>query len=444
MKIEDFKNKRVTVMGLGLHSGGVGVVRFLNRVGSKILVTDLKSKDELKESIDELKDVPVKYVLGQHRVEDFKNTDMIIKNPAVPENSKHLAVARENKVPIETEMGIFFELCPATIIGVTGTKGKSTTAYLISKILKKRQKDVFLGGNIRISALANLDKIKKTSLVVLELSSWQLQGLQKHKKSPQVAVITCLMPDHLNRYKNMEEYIADKKLIFQFQKPNDFLLLNQEDPIVNDFGKEAKSQVIYYHAQQEIEGIHLRGKHNLVNIAAATAIGKLFKISEKKINQVISKFHGLRHRLEFVREINDVFYYNDSASTVPEATIAAINSFDKPIISEGNKVPSEARVLILIAGGVDKNLDYSEMAKLINKKVKFLILLPGDATEKLKTQSLRLKTIEVGNMKQAVEQAKRVAEKGDIVLLSPGAASFNLFKHEFDRGDQFRKYVLEL
>ena len=216
MRFKNFKNKKIVVMGLGLHGGGVGVARFFAKQGARVLVTDLRKKAELKESLEKLKDWPIKYVLGKHRSEDFKNQDLIIKNPAVPNQSKYCQIAQRNGIPIETDIGLFFELCPAPIIGVTGTKGKSTTASLIAQILKsakggKRPK-VVLAGNIRTSVLDQLPRIKKNSRVVLELSSWQLEGLAKHKKSPHLAVMTNFKPDHLNRYQNLKEYFQAKKL----------------------------------------------------------------------------------------------------------------------------------------------------------------------------------------------------------------------------------------
>jgi len=262
-------------MGLGLHGGGVGAAEFFARAGAKVTATDLRTKRQLKESIEKLRRLKIKYVLGKHREEDFKNADLIIRNPAVPDNSPYLKIAKEHNVPIDTDIGIFFEALmdspsPPQVIGITGTRGKSTTATLIYKFLKTKYKNVFLAGNIRKSVLSELPKIikfntsshqmrggapsesegrrgveRKDPIIVLELSSWQLEGLAKHKKSPHIAAITTIQPDHLNRYKGMGDYIKAKKLIFKFQNKNDILFLSEDDKIVKGFGKDAKAKLIF-------------------------------------------------------------------------------------------------------------------------------------------------------------------------------------------------------
>lgn len=444
--IKDFKNKKVVVMGLGLHEGGVGVVKFLAQQRAKVIVTDLKTEEELKESIKKLGKYQIKYVLGKHRVGDFKNADLIIKNPGVPRDSKYLKIARKNKIPIETDIGLFFELCPSKkIIGVTGTKGKSTTATLIAELLKTKpacqrgRYKVVLAGNIRASVLEELPKVKKNTIVVLELSSWQLEDLKPYKKSPHIAVITNIMQDHLNRYKGIGDYIKAKKLIFKFQKPKDILILNHDDKIVKNFAKEAKAKTIFYSKKQTKKYLNqtkLIGEHNLSNLSAAIAVAKLFKISSFSIKKVLKNFKAIEGRLEFIKKINGVKYYNDTTATTPEATISALKSF-----------PSHSKI-ILIAGGTDKNLNFRELAETIIKRVKLLILLPGTATKKIlkklkvKSQKLKIQVVLTKNMHEAVKGVK--GKKGDIVILSPGCASFGLFKHEFDRGEQFKKCIRNL
>ncbi len=211
-KVKRFKNKKVIIFGLGLLGGGVGAARFFARAGAKVTVTDIKKREQLKESIEKLKKFKINFVLGKHRKEDFLNTDIVIKGPGVPSNSPYLEIARKNNVLIETDIGIFFQLCKVPIIGITGSKGKSTTAALTYNVLKTKYKNTLLGGNIGISVLDLVNKIKKNSLIVLELSSWQLEGLLSCKKSPHVAVITNIFPEHLNRYKNFNEYILDNNM----------------------------------------------------------------------------------------------------------------------------------------------------------------------------------------------------------------------------------------
>lgn len=466
-------------MGLGLHGGGAGAAKFFSHLGARVLVTDLKKKEELKESLETLKGRPIKFVLGQHRSEDFVNADLVIKNPAVPKNSKYLRIAEENKVPIETDIGIFFEFCPAPIIGLTGTKGKSTAAALTARMLEQKYSDVILAGNIRSSVLAKLEKINKNSLVVLELSSWQLAGLKSHKKSPRTAVINNIMPDHLNHYKSMAEYIEDKKYIFKWQKGStgsfflgkngparDCLILNYDDKIVRDLAKEAKSQVFFFTAQNgllektkgaflkgqkiffgqekevicSLEDIALLGQHNLSNVLAAVSIAWLYGVSAKSIKKALKNFKGLEGRLELTAEIKGVKYINDTTATTPEAAIAGLNSF-----------PAQQGI-VLIAGGTDKNLNFDGLAQVIIKRVKGLVLLPGTATDKIEAGlkntrkqfsgwSENCSLVKVDQMAKAVKEATQLAGPDDIVLLSPGAASFGLFRHEFERGEEFKKAV---
>lgn len=469
MKLSDFKNKRITVMGLGIVGGGVGVVKFLTKAGAKVLITDLKTKKDLKSSLKKIKNLPVKLILGRHRKEDFINTDMIIRNPSVPDNSPYLKIAQNNNVLIETDVGIFFELCPAPITGVTGTKGKSTVVTLIYLLLKSKYSDVVLAGNIGTSPLESLKKIKKSSKVVLELSSWQLEGLKVHQKSPKAALITNIYPDHLNRYKNLREYINSKKIIFLFQKPKDFLFLNYDDKVLRKFSKSARSKTYFFSKSKilknfkkaafvenneiffgkekksifNLKNLKLSGEHNISNVLAALSVAKLYEVPSKNIQMVLREFRGLAGREELIAEIKGIKYFNDTTATMPDAVIRAIKTL-------GLKFPKSK--IILIAGGQDKNLNYKHLAQEISKKVSYLILFPGSASVKIKKELKAFKhpkllssiNSEINSMKKAVKLASKLSERGDIVLLSPGAASFNLFKNEFDRGEQFNKIVEKL
>jgi len=483
MKIDDFKGKRVTVMGIGLHGGGVGVINFFNQIGAKVLATDLRHRTELRESLFALSHLKnIRYVLGQHREEDFINTDLIIKNPAVPDDSKFLKIAKNHNVPIETDIGIFFELCQGTIIGVTGTRGKSTTASLIYQFLKAKHPDTVLAGNIRMSVLEKLAQIKKTTFVILELSSWQLNGLIYHKKSPQVAVITNIMADHLNRYGSMDDYIADKKNIYNFQSNKDFLILNYENEILKNLAPEAKSKIYYYSTdasvlaetekmpktEQEsrigahlagdqiffgaskekitqISDIKILGHHNLSNVLAAVTVARLFNVPSRTITDALKNFPGLEGRLQLIKEVIGVKYINDTTATTPDATIAAINALTNP----SKHLPLTTNHLILIAGGADKNLDFENLAELINQKVKAVMLLEGTATKKIEDEikkdahlrKLRLIIKKFNNLEKAVIAASKLAKNGDIVLLSPACASFGMFRHEFERGEKFNNAV---
>ena len=470
--IKNFKNLRVTIMGLGLHGGGIGAVEFLAGEGAKVLVTDLKAPDRLASSLRRLaKYRDIKFILGQHRSEDFTKADLIIKNPAVNPQSRYLELARKNKIPIETDMGIFIELCPCPIIGVTGSKGKSTTAALVYKLFSSKIDKICLAGNIRVSVLSKLKELTKKSLCILELSSWQLDDMILHKRSPCVAIVLNLIPDHLNRYQNFQAYVEAKKHIFYYQTKKDILILNFDDPIVKSFSEEAKSQVIFFGKNltgkipqnqigaylkdnelyfrnetepiMKLEEIVLKGEHNIYNILAALTLAKIYHLSDNLINRSLKNFVPLEGRIEFIKEAEGIKFYNDTSATIPDAVMAAIKSFP------------DTKNIVLISGGEDKELDYSDLAKTIVKRVKKLILLKGSASDKiirelkelLGSDAKYVKLVAGDNltdMKEVVKLAMDFCAKGDIILLSPGAASFNLFDNEFDRGDQFKRAVKEI
>lgn len=418
--MKKFKNKKVTVMGLGTKGGGLGVVRFLVKRGAKVLVTDLKKEEELGPSLQELKDMPVKLVLGIHREEDFINADLVIKGPDVPNSSPYLKIARKHNTPIETDVGIFFELCPCPIIGVTGTKGKSTTVALIQKVLKKKYNDVYSAGNIGTSVLDILPYLNKNSIVVLELSSFQLERLEDHKKSPRIAVITNIYPEHLNRYSSFEEYVESKKNIFKFQNSEDFLILNDS---FKELAQEAESEVRLFPRSAEA----LREGKQEDKEEIARIVGSIYKVKSKQIEKAIGEFKGLRGRLELVEKIEGVEYYNDTCATHPQATLYSLNKLlQKENIDSNN--------IILIAGGKNKKLNFKHFRQVVGDKIKSLILLPGTASDKIKVEK---SPTEVNTMEEAVREAKNQASEGDIVLLSPASASFNLFKDEFERGQKF-------
>lgn len=458
-----FKDKKVTIMGLGLHGGGVGVAKFFCQQGAKVLVTDLKTESQLTESIKKLKKFQIEYVLGSHRQKDFIETDLIIKNPGVPNNSPYLKIAETSRVPVKNDIDIFFDLCKAPIIGITGTKGKSTVATLIYLFLKTKYSNTILAGNIGVSPLEVLSKINQKSRVVLELSSFELEGL---KKSPPMAVFTNILPDHLNRYKNLEEYIESKKPIFKHQKKSDILILNYDDFVIRKFSIESQSQnyfysqkflpdnkknkkivcflknnIVFFDGEEicRLEEVKLKGKHNISNVLAGILAAKLLKVPSENIRKVLKKFTGVEFRQELIKEINGVKYFNDTTATMPDAVIQVISSFSQQFPGSN---------IVLIAGGGDKGLDYKNLAKEIKKTIKNLVLLPGTASKKIKEelakQNKKLEIYEVSNMKKAVKEAAFLAKEGDIVLLSPGAASFNIFENEFDRGRQFNKFVKEL
>ncbi len=435
-----FRNKKITVMGLGLLGRGIGIVKFLSKLGAKLLVTDLKTKKQLKFSLKKLKNCKsVKYVLGRHRLEDFKNKDLIIKAAGVPLNSEFINEAKKNKIPVEMDASLFAKFSKAKIIGVTGTRGKSTVAQIIYQALKKFYKkgNVFLGGNIKgLATLPLLKKAKENDLVVLELDSWQLQGFGESNISPCIAVFTTFMRDHMDYYRdNMEGYFNDKANIFKYQDKNDFLIASQQSvkEIKKRFRQKIKSRIIIADISKiKNYKTNLLGKHNKINIALASDVLRILGIEEWQIKKGIKLYKGEPGRLELILKRDGITYYNDTNATTPDATIAALKALDN------NK-----KNIILIGGGSNKGLDFREMVKTFQKTVKALILFKGTATEEiLNLLPKNFNSFEVAdNMKTAIRKARKFSKEGDIFLLSPGAASFGVFKNEYDRGDQFVKYV---
>lgn len=427
-------------MGLGLHGGGVGVTKFFARRGARVTVTDLKPRRMLAPPLAQLRGLAVRYVLGRHREEDFVTADLVVQNPDVPNDSPYLTAARRHRVSIETDIGIFFELVPRKrIVGVTGTKGKSTTASLIASLLRIRHPGTVLAGNIRTSVLEVLERVREGTPVVLELSSWQLEGLARHRKSPHVAVITNVLQDHLNRHPTLRSYIEAKRHIIRFQQPGDYAVLNADLRRYAAFrsrvGRAANRWFSWRSVPKRYSAAwRLVGLHNLGNLAAALEVAKIYRLPQAGVLSALRAFHGLPGRLEQVRIRDDIRFYNDTTATAPDATIAAVRSFPDP------------EKLILIAGGTDKRLDYEPLGAFLAAYVpKALVLLPGTATDKLRMAlercGAKMPVIAAHSMSAAVRQASRLAQAGDAVVLSPGAASFGLFQHEFERGERFVEAV---
>ena len=458
----DLKDKRVLVFGLGVHGGGIGVARWLVTQGARVTVTDMKHADELQSSLDALRGLPIEYVLGEHREQDFLNADLIVRNPAVPRESKWLAFAAEHNIPVEMEMGLFVQRLPrgmAQVIGITGTKGKTTTTLMVGEILKRANPKTVVAGNLRVSALDLLERIDAETPVVLELSSWQLEAFPQHKISPHIAAITNIAPDHLNRYRDMDDYANAKRIIYNYQQPGDFIVLNFDNKILTQlprgFGKviwtsakRSLNQGAYRNKNMlvfrdeagvrkmiDVNELRVAGEHNIENALTAIAIATSWGATPEQIAQALREFRGAPHRQELVREIRGVRYINDTTATAPAASIAAINTF-----------AASAKNIILIAGGSDKGLDFAVMAQAIVSKVKHVILLEGSATEKLERAIVEANgsSLIVGRLDslvKAVERARELASDGDVVLLSPGCASFGMFANEFERGEEFIKIV---
>lgn len=431
---DNFKGKKVLVLGLGTNQGGLGSAKFFAKAGAEVTVTDLKTEEQLKSSLDELSEFSnIRYVLGKHDYKDIDEADLIIRNQALKPNNEYRIYAEKAGKKIETDIGVFLDFVkPDQLIGVTGTKGKSTTSSLIYEVLKAADKKVLHAGNIGKSVLDTLEVVDNETLIVLEISSFQLEAFKEHKVSPKWAVITNIHPDHLDYYGSMENYIAAKRVIAENQTDKDYLFLNKNDQTTNsaEFLTDIKSQIIKYSGEDLPEDFSLTipGLHNRENASAALVVAKTFSVSEEIALEAMQKFTGVPFRLELIKEWEGVKIYNDTAATGPTAALSALNSFKDPII---------------IVGGVDKGLPYEELAYNLDRKAKAIYFLDGTATDKLKQllKILKIQRSTYFDLDALLLDLKKEVKKGDIVLFSPAAASFNMFQNEFDRGRKFTAAV---
>ena len=459
--LEEFNNylkfKKVAIIGLGVSN--LPLLDYMYEKNAKVTIFDEKEeKDIEKDILDKLKKYKFNYFFGKNCFENLKGFDVIFRSPSFLPTRKELVEEEKRGAIITSEIEMLMKLTPATIIGVTGSDGKTTTTSLIYSILKDAGYNTYLGGNIGIPLFTKLNEMKPNDIVVLELSSFQLMGMDV---SPHIGVITNITPNHLNIHKDYQEYINAKKNIFKHQNKDDYIILNYDNDITRNCAKEAKSKVIFFSGKEKLEngfivdnkiikkcedGIRthildckdglLRGEHNFENIATAIAATSPLVDIDKSID-TIKNFKPVEHRLEYVRTIDDVKWYNDSVSSSPTRTIAGLKSFDEDIV--------------LIAGGYDKNLDYTPIAKPILEKVKTLILL-GQTSGKIfdavkeeeEKENKNIDIFMVNTLKEAVDLAKKQAKVGEIVLFSPASASFDMFKNFADRGIKFKELVKKL
>lgn len=459
LKYMNLQGKTVMVMGLGLNDGGLGSVKYaISQQVSKLIITDFKKADILKPTIDKINllpthNIPIEYILGEQNTADYSKVDIIIKNPGVPNNSPYLEVAKKAGVIITTDIELFFEYINTLehkpkIIGITGTRGKSTTTALIHHILSDfyGQDKVLLGGNIRKSILSLLTEIHLDNYIVLELSSFQLDNIQY---SPHIGVFTSFFADHLDRYNSIDDYFVSKTHIVSFQSDNDFAVLNIDNERISNLAKQLKSKITTYSFQNKeanlyIEGdciykdgekiinnqdIALYGDHNKYNVMAAIGVAMIVGIPNEKLVEAIKSFRGITGRQQSLGFVNGVEIINDTTSTMPVALTVAMDTFqDKPYI--------------LICGGEDKGLDYSDIANHIHQNLKSVVLLPGSASILIKKYLSSIQIYEVNNLAEAVDKAFDLVTVGERIVFSPGATSFGLFLNEFDRGDKF-VYLIE-
>ena len=431
-----YLGKKVLVVGLGLQGGGVGIAKFFAEIGAIVTVTDKKNETQLFQSIDRLKQLSDKIVfhLGRHSVEDFTNADVIFKGPSVRWDSPEIIEAQKNNIPIEMEMAFVVTNYPGKVIGITGTRGKSTTTNLIFNVLKESGFKVTLGGGLPgISTIECLKEADEESWLVAELSSWALSSFHRAKISPHISVFTNLYPDHLNYYKNLEDYFYDKEAIFQYQKEEDYLVINKS---LKALGKNFCAPSLLFFSKKNFPYplTYLKGEHNLENAAATLKVAEILKIDKNKAVEAIKNFGGLPYRQQVVGKKGNVIFVNDTTSTTPIATIKAIDAFkDKKIV--------------LILGGNSKNLPYDELIKQLDN-VEKIVLLAGSFTDQILDTSEVSFTEKISkqvydDLQKAVREAYRIALdlKNSYVLFSPGATSFAMFNNEFHRGEEFNRIV---
>jgi len=446
-------------MGLGLFGGGLGAARFFATQGAQVTVTDKRGEADLRPSVEALADLPIRYVLGRHEPDDFQRADIVVVNPGVAIDSPLVTMARGAGAQIEREINLLFKLTPNNPkIGITGTNGKSTTTSLLGEMLKIAQPRALVGGNIGKSLLNECLTVPHGVPIVLELSSFMLEGIRELEESPHIAIVTNLAPNHLDRHDTLESYYSAKRAILDYQGPEDTVVLNADDSELSQWGAYCRGKVIWFSTQHEPEGdaafldgaklvvriggvedvvalrqtLRLPGMHNLANALAASAAALAYGIKPWQIAEALATFVGLPHRLEMVaRSQENVAFYNDSIATTPESAICALEAFEGPIT--------------LIAGGYDKGTPFDELGRAIARKVRRVVLLgstAGKIEECISRSSRELMRgphiLHARNLEEAMRLATSGALPGEVVLLSPACASYDQFRNFQERGELFR------
>ena len=451
---------KVLILGLGQYPQGSGVSAALYALeqGAIVRVTDLKTEKELEQNVKRLRRfTTVRFILGKHRLQDIRWADVIIRNPRVRPTAPEMQEAIRLGKRIESDVSLFMARCPCPVIGITGTRGKSTTTTLIAEMLRRSKKRVWVGGNILISPLTFLSKIKKDDLVVLELSSWLLETTGVLGFSPAYAVVTNLMRDHLNTYSGMDEYAEAKAQIFRHQRPDGVVVLPADDFYGRQWKSQAPGRVLTFGKtrvndawmtktdlvwKDPVTGkrqmlllrkkIKILGEHNLGNILAAALTARSAGASVPAIRSAISFFKGLENRLEIVAVKKGIRFINDTTASTPDAVIAALRA-----------LRSTSRHIFLIAGGADKDLEFQQLSQEMKKYSLTVFLLPGTAHHSFRAAltSSKIAFYDTPVLSEAFRNALAAAKRGDTILLSPGCASFGLFNNEFERGEAFKQLV---
>ena len=453
--VEKLKMSKIAIVGIGVSN--VPLIKYLTELNCNITLFDKKEMSAFNKEIKEIiNNCGLKTYFGDDYLENLIGFDVIFRSPSILPTNKYLQSEEERGALITTEVEQVIRFAPCPVIGITGSKGKTTTTTLISLLLSSTDNKIYVGGNIGTPLFTKIPEFKKEDIIVLELSSFQLMNM---RYSPSISVVTNISPDHLDVHSNYDEYISAKKAIFSNQKSNDVVILNYDDEVVRGFSEEAIGDVIFFgknidngyslekkfikikeNDQEKIlldlTKLVLKGEHNYLNICAALAATRFF-IKDENIQKCLQNFKGVEHRLEFVREINGVKWYNDSASTTPDKAEAGIRAFDEDVV--------------LITGGSDKNISYVDYAKPILDKVSKLILFGQtknkiyDAVmERKKKLGADIEIFVLDTLDEVVEAAYQVSKPGEVVLFSPASASFDMFKNAYQRGDLFKKKVYKL
>jgi len=452
----DYRGRRVVVLGIARQ--GIALARYLVGHQATVVVSDLRPAEELRHALAQLADLSVAAVLGGHPVALLDGADLVCLSGGVPTDAPIVREANSRGIPITNDSQIFLERCPSPVIGITGSAGKTTTTALVGEMcrldLEIAERRVWVGGNIGRSMLPDLAEIRSNDLVVMELSSFQLEIMSR---SPCIAAVLNLTPNHLDRHKTMERYAAAKARILQYQTETGIAVLGRDDSgawsmrdrvrgrlrlfsakTVVEPGVFVREGQIWVRREREelavcpVDEVRLRGGHNLLNTLAAVALAEAAQVSIPSMAEAARTFGGVEHRLELVREVNGVQWYDDSSATAPERTMAALHAFSEPIV--------------LLVGGRDKNLPWSEAAALIAERVRDLVLF-GEVAGLVRSQldvSRPRTVVQVDGLEAAVEAAARLARPGDVVLLSPGGTSFDAYRDYAERGDHFRALVQQL
>jgi UDP-N-acetylmuramoylalanine--D-glutamate ligase len=446
----ELKDKRVLVVGLG--KSGVASALFLKAHGARVAVSDTKSGDELHNEIPVLLDHGITVETGGHGERTFRGQDLIVVSPGVPVDAAPLVQARSLGEPVIGEIELAAQFLPGPIVAITGSNGKTTTTTLTGEILTAGGIATLVGGNIGTPAISLAEQAKRETVIVLEVSSFQLETIQTFR--PKIAVVLNVTPDHLDRHRTLELYVAAKQRIFENQRGDDFAVLNQDDPTCRAMAARSRAPVFWFSRQREVKQgawvrdgnilfrqdehqreimqvaeIPLKGAHNLENVLAAVCASALMGCAPEKIRQAVRDFKAVEHRLEFVATIGGVDYYNDSKATNVDATIKALESF-----------PSN---LHLILGGKDKGSDYTVLNDLLRQRVKRVYTI-GAAAAKIESQIQGVELVHAETLENALRKVNAAAQPGDVVLLAPACASFDQFKSYEHRGKVFKEIVRRL